>query len=287
MKYCVPYYRNFKYMKDIDEIIIPFNNSLAFFKTLIERKQYLYNSKIILEIQDTDDFYASRKEYYPILIDLQTNYEDLHIKLMFDKYYASKQDLYEELKSKGIEFFFSTYVRDWDAFYGLISIGVSDIYIVESLAFELNLLGPVAHASGVSIRVFANVCQASWIKDNTLKSFFIRPEDVSIYEPFVDVIEFYGNQRIQEVMYKIYAKDGKWFGDLREIINGLEIELDSRHMLPAFAEARVACGKKCLKGKSCRICDRILETSQTMKEHDLIIKIQKSANEDNEENIDF
>ena len=67
MKYCVPYYRNFKYMKDIDEIIIPFNNSLAFFKTLIERKQYLYNSKIILEIQDTDDFYVLKKNIIQFL----------------------------------------------------------------------------------------------------------------------------------------------------------------------------------------------------------------------------
>lgn len=282
MKYCVPLFKNFKYIKEIDEIIIPFNENIEFFKTLIEKEKILPSHRVIIEVSDSQYFYDNG--LLMVLVNLKKNYPNFNFTLMFDKYSNKLNELYETLKLKKIQFFFSTYVRDWDAFYGLISIGVSDIYIVESLAFELNLLGPIAHEKEVLIRVFANVCQASWIKDNTLKSFFIRPEDISIYDSFIDVIEFYGDRKVQEVMYKVYVKDGKWYGDLREIINGLEIELDSRHILPAFAEARIACGKKCLKGKSCRICDRILETSQTMKEHDLIIKVQKPIQSNIDEN---
>lgn len=282
MKYCVPYHKGFKYERDIDEIIVPFNDSLGFFKALIE-KERLHHSRIILEIQDTKNFYLDREDYYPMFSELQLNHAEIHFALLFDKYHDSVKNLYEELKQRKIEFFFSTYVRDWDAFYGLASVGVSDMYIVETLAFELNLLGPVAREKGISLRVFANVCQASWVKNNTLKSFFIRPEDVYLYEPFVDVIEFYGDQNIQELMYKVYAKDGKWYGNLKEIINGLEIDLDSRHILPIFATARIACGKKCLKGHPCRICDRIVETSKIMKENDIYVKIRKPLKETTEE----
>lgn len=279
MKYCVPYDRKFKYKNEIDEVIVPFNDSLDFFRTLI-KKEFLHNSRIILEIKDSKVFYDDRESFYPMFSELQLNHAEIRFALLFDKYHDSIKDLYTELKERKIDFFFSTYVRDWDAFHGIVSTGVSDIYIVESLAFELNLLGPAARAKGISIRVFANVCQSSWGKDNSLKSFFIRPEDVAAYEPFVDVIEFYGDQKTQEVMYKVYAKDGKWYGDLREIINGLEIELDSRYILPVFAEARVGCGKKCLKGKPCRICERLIETSQTMKEHGLMVRVKKAVNEE-------
>lgn len=271
MKYCVPYFNHFKYEDKVDEVIVPFNNSLGFFRAL-ELKTSIHHSRIILQVEKDEDFYVYREEYFPLFSELQTNHPDLKIAFLFNKYLEDYMDLYEELKKRRLNFFFASRIRDWDTFHGMIELGVSDIYIVENLGFELDLLGPVAHAAGVSIRVFGNICQNSWAPRSGLKSFFIRPEDVPFYEPYVDVIEFFGVQKHeQEVMYKVYAIDKKWFGNLAEIIIGLNMDLDSRCLVAAFAPSRISCGKKCLKGKPCNICDRILELSQTLQDNEMMI----------------
>ena len=257
MKYCVPYDRDFKYLHEVDELIVPFNESLDFFKRLLDRKR-IHHSRIILLVEDSIDF----------------------------------NEMYERLKQNDIEFFFGTYVRDWDLFHGFIELGVSDLYIVESLAFELNLLGPAAHAKGISIRVFANICQSSWNEGDSLKSFFVRPEDVETYAPYVDVIEFIEGINYS-TLYKIYARDKKWFGDLRDIIVGLDVPLDSRRILPHFAEMRVKCGKKCMKGNPCKLCERVVSAAETLEEQNFILKKNPNfdfldvKDEDDEEEIDF
>ena len=274
MRYCVPMFKNFKYLNKVDEVTIPFDKSLEVFKTLLEKEKILPTHRVIVEVADSKSF--QEDGIINVFLNLKENHPDIHFTLMFAKYDNNQAEFFQELKTKEIEFFFSTYARDWDTFHGLINLGVSDIYIVENLGFELDLLGPIAHASDVSIRVFANVCQSSWLKDGTFKSFFIRPEDVIVYDEYVDVIEFIGDKTVQEVMYKVYAIDQKWHGSLKQIIVGLEEDIDSHRIPQAFAAARIGCGKRCSKGKRCKICERIMETSDVMREHNMYFKIRKN-----------
>ena len=74
----------------------------------------------------------------------------------------------------------------------------------------------------------------------------------------------------QEIFYKIYSKQ-EWFGSLNEIIYELNEELDSRYIIPRFAEKRIRCKKECLKGGKCQICDRIKELSHTLEEAHIIV----------------
>ena len=78
-----------------------------------------------------------------------------------------------------------------------------------------------------------------------------------------------------EVLYEIYAQDRHWYGDLSEIISGLESNLDSRFILPHFGERRVKCQRKCLAGEKCVICEAILECSKTLQEAGLLINIKE------------
>ena len=289
MKYCVPYDRDFKYLHEVDELIVPFNESLGFFKRLLDRKR-IHHSRIILLVEDSIDFNENLNIYIPVMREVKEN--NIKCAIKFDVYSNLFNEMYERLKQNDIEFFFGTYVRDWDLFHGFIELGVSDLYIVESLAFELNLLGPAAHAKGISIRVFANICQSSWNEGDSLKSFFIRPEDVETYAPYVDVVEFIEGINYS-TLYIIYAREKKWFGDLRDIIVGLDIPLDSRRILPHFAEMRVKCGKKCMKGNPCKLCERVVSAAETLEEQNFILKKNPNfdfldvEDEDDEEEIDF
>lgn len=263
MKYCLPYIKNFKYIDELDEIIIPYSSEDVFFLNTLLSKDKILSKRLIIDIQDLNDF----KENYVLdfFLGIKKDYPDINFTLRFLTYSPEDQDIYEKLKQEKIPFFFEKYVKDWDMFDFFKKLGVSDMYIVEALAFELNKIGAQADVSGISIRCFANVCQSSVRDDNSLKSFFIRPEDIPIYEQYVDVIEFYGDVNFQSTTYKIYAHDKHWFGPLKEFLIGFELDLDSRFIPKVFAEARIACGKKCLKGHPCQICEKTNSLASSLK----------------------
>lgn len=272
MKYCLPYIKNFKYMEELDEVIIPYQTEqdAEFLRAVLEFTENKFNGTIIINIEDTTAFReAGSIKFFE---ELKSEKVLENFKLRFTAHYKEHEDLYKGLKAAEIPFFFEKYVKDWDAFDFFKKLGVSDMYIVETLAFELDKIGAQADVSGISIRCFANVCQSSVRDHNPLKSFFIRPEDVSIYEPYVDVIEFYGSLNIQEVMYKVYAKDKKWFGPLQEIIIGFEHDLDSRFILPIYARTRLKCGKRCLKGQRCSICEKVVDVAGTLEDKGVYVK---------------
>lgn len=272
MKYCLRYARHNKYLKEVDEVIVPFQIEDIHFVETLTGKNELQNACIIVDVLNTTDFINDNS--IAIFLDMQKSYPDMKFKLRFAHYNASHDELFIQLKEANIPFFFTTHVNTLDYFQGLMDLGVSDIYIVEDLGFELKKLGPVAHAKDISIRAFANVCQTSWPHKSNLKSFFIRPEDVPVYEEYVDVLEFYGDYNMEKIMYRVYSKDKKWFGNLQEIIIGLSDELDSRYLLPQFARVRVGCGKRCIKGTACNICEKIVVVSQTLEEKGYMVKLQ-------------
>ena len=158
---------------------------------------------------------------------------------------------------------------------GLISLGVSDVYIVEELCFEIDKVAEIAHSEGVNIRVFPNVAQSSWNDSDGITKFFIRPEDVYLYEPYIDVLEFFNSRKRENTLYKIYAIEKKWFGQLSELIVGLNDDIDSRYIASEFGDKRRACRKNCVKGGKCRICDRVVALSQVLEKNNLIVKKDK------------
>lgn len=273
MKYCVPYFKYFDYMSEVDEMIVPFHKEdIGFLKSLTSMPELTENKTIIIKIQDNDDFYSG--DYIGVFKELKEKYSDvIKFKLLL-AFYPSKVNLYQQMQEHEIEFFFSDLVRDWDTLHGFIDLGVSDVYIVEEFGFSLSKIGAVAHAKSVSIRVFGNIAQSSWPGERSIKSFFIRPEDVSIYEPCVDVIEFVAQTRVNyETLYKVYAVKKYWFGPLKDLIQGLDSDVDNKTIIPAyFGTPRLGCEKKCVSGGRCKICDRILEAGKVLEEREMYFK---------------
>jgi hypothetical protein len=152
------------------------------------------------------------------------------------------------------------------------NMGVSDMYLVEDICFELDKAAKVLHEAGIKIRVFPNVCQSSVPTTDTpaLKTFFIRPEDVAIYAPYVDVMEFFGRDDQIKTYYEIYAKNKRWLGDLNEMIIDFNDSVDSRGLSHIFAQQRIKCGKKCMKGSGCNLCQRFADLSEIMLEKGLV-----------------
>lgn len=261
MKYCVDYSKGLPIAKEIDELVITFNPGD---KSLVDFIELHKEQRIIIFIENN---LFLTKENFELFKSLYELYKNIVIK--FTHY---QEDMIEEILQYNFPFFFGDRVNNWDTLIGLISLGVSDVYVVEELCFEIDKVAEVAHSEGVNIRVFPNVAQSAWKDSDGITKFFIRPEDVYLYEPYVDVLEFFNSKKRENTLYKIYAIEKKWFGQLNELIIGLNDDIDSRYILPEFALHRIFCGKKCIKTGKCRICHKIKTLSHTLKDNNYIIK---------------
>lgn len=276
MKYCINYSNKSHIIDKVDEILIRYdkNKILELFTQFIPAH---LNQRVIVQLIEEDNIDTIVNDLKKI-ISIYNENKDIKFDIQLPFY---NQKFMEELKDTNLKYFFKAAANSWDKFTGLMSQNVSDIYITDELAFELDKIAEIAHKNNIKVRIYPNVAQSRWDKLSDILKFFIRPEDIEIYEPYVDVCEFYGDKAQQiDTYYKIYQEDKKWFGDLQEIIIGLDSKIDSRYIIPRFAEKRIKCGKDCLKNGKCEMCKRILDLSEQLENAHLIVQIDKEKEED-------
>lgn len=276
MKYCINYSNKSHIIDKVDEILIRYdkNKILELFTQFIPAH---LNQRVIVQLMEENNIDTIVNNLKKI-ISIYNENKDIKFDIQLPFY---NQKFMEELKDTNLKYFFKAAANSWDKFTSLISQNVSDIYITDELAFELDKVAEIAHKNNIKVRIYPNVAQSRWDKLSDILKFFIRPEDIEMYEPYVDVCEFYGDKAQQiDTYYKIYQEDKKWFGDLQEIIIGLDSKIDSRYIIPRFAEKRIKCGKDCLKGGKCEMCKRILDLSEQLENAHLIVQIDKEKEED-------
>ena len=278
MKYCINYSNKSHIIDKVDEILIRYdkNKILELFTQFIPAH---LNQRVIVQLIEENNIDTIVNNLKKI-ISIYNENKDIKFDIQLPFY---NQKFMEELKDTNLKYFFKAAANSWDKFTSLISQNVSDIYITDELAFELDKVAEIAHKNNIKVRIYPNIAQSRWDKLSDILKFFIRPEDIEMYEPYVDVCEFYGDKAQQiDTYYKIYQEDKKWFGDLQEIIIGLDSKIDSRYIIPRFAEKRIKCGKDCLKGGKCEMCKRILDLSEQLENAHLIVQIDKEKEERDE-----
>lgn len=200
MKYCLTYQKNHQELMDsADELNIIYNKEDITLPDFIE----LYkNKRINIYIDNVKEFYQDSELKKIIGILGKDNSYNIALKLSEDH-----PELIQQIKENNIKFYLDIFVNNWDTFCGLIDYGVSDIYIVEQMGFEIDKCSEKAHQNNIKIRVFPNIAQSKWSNMDGIKKFFIRPEDIIAYEQYVDVCEFITDITREKVLYNIYAKD--------------------------------------------------------------------------------
>lgn len=169
-------------------------------------------------------------------------------------------DEVDEVKFNAIKdccnkYMFTDLIGNWEVLQFIIHLQPSEVYVTNILGFCLDQVSIVCKRAGMKVRVYANIAQSAWDGLPAIKKFFIRPEDIRYYENYVDGgIEFKTPTFVaQEVVYDAYER-GYWFGNLSEIIIGLDTSLDSRRLPTTFGLLRAECHKRCLSGSSCSTC---------------------------------
>lgn len=264
MHLCVDYQKDLSFLAELEEITIDYNNQKK--DTLLEFLEDYKDKRINIRIKDPKNFDIT------IFESIKRDYPHYNIVLLFTepKDPLVKKALKDVRESEiRIPYFFALVACNWDVLIGLVKQTPCDIYIGENLGFEIDSVASVLHLLGIKVRAYANVAQTSWTDEGIpdIKKFFIRPEDLQLYSPYIDIIEFYAMDRL-ETYYRIYFIDKKWLGNLNELI------IDFKEPIPnnfVSLESRLTCGKRCLKGKPCQVCERAVDLAETLTKENLYL----------------
>lgn len=257
MNYALEFNRNSKYLTDINEIIVKYEgneNELRNFLTMHNAQKITISIETFIKPQTITDLLELKKEGYSFSVRSAVILPE-HIDLF---------------KKAGIPFFIGRQIMSWDEFLYHIELGVSEIYISGSLGFELEAVSRIAKEHNVKLRAIPNIAQGYDLGIPPLKKFFIRPEDTELYSQYIDTFELQGPHDKIDILYKIY-RSGQWYGNIRELIINFDVDLDTKHVIPLFGEKRINCGRRCLKGKRCHLCDSISDLAETLGEKGLIL----------------
>ena len=263
MKYAIKFYRGCRVLDKADEIIIKYDYTepdlVRYAETIPERQRLIVN---------ITDLPADQEEGSLAILDAARRAHKNFAVLC-----SYEQHILVDLDLSNIPYFFIERATTFDDFAGMIKYRIKDIYIANELGFFLDKISKICKEQHIQVRVNPNAVQtSSYFSTEGVKQFFIRPDDTEFYEQYVDVFEFAGELTQQPVYYEIY-RDGRWLGDLDEIIIGLSSSINNMAILPVFHN-RASCEKRCTFGK-CDLCSRVVETSREIENKGLAIKREK------------
>ena len=230
--FCLNYYPSQSYLKDADQFKIKYRPADRTLKDFLETYQ---DKSIVIDISDSFNQIDAK-----LFKNLYEKYKNFKLIVNYDN-----QEYIDRIKTYNLPFFFSNYVTTIDQLNGFLAYHPTDMYICEELGFNLHKVSKLLHDNNIRVRVFPNICQSSFPETPSIKTFFIRPEDIESYSAFVDVFELISDKERQAVLFKIYKQE-KWFGKIKEIIPTFKDELDSRYIIENFGAIRSKCGKRCM-----------------------------------------
>ena len=179
---------------------------------------------------------------------------------------ASNYGQMKELKQLGINFYYKYAVTSFYEIEALKEIGVAYLLVGVPLIFNLKNVKKF----GIPLRAIPHMAYEPYLSHkNGIIGGWIRPEDVDKYGEYIDVMEFYAPKAAnkESQLFKVYAEQKTWPGNLNLLIDDLNKDFDNRILFDKenFAERRMNCKQKCLEGKPCHYCEDQLEFEKTLK----------------------
>lgn len=180
----------------------------------------------------------------------------LVLKLMYDYTFECKElSLLKQLLEEGYNAFLAYPVTDWETFSELKKLGVSDIYIDGPLGFQAEAIAK--EKGDIQIRVSPTMSPNASLTGPSPQSFFIRPEDLNLYEGVIDIIDFKELESIdrEEALFTIF-KRGTFNYNLSQLVTGMNPDVNNLMFPQEFGKERLNCGQRCkIHPGRCHYCD--------------------------------
>lgn len=250
MNYCLSSQVNSDYWKLIQEIKLPYKN----LNKILDIYEVNPNLSFILRITSKEDKNKIKWkdiEQYNIMTQGKIIIETDSFEIM------------DVCKLFNLKYFYAIPINTLHELKALVDYGCCDARIDAPLTHMLDKVSQYP----ITLRMTPNVAYYKYIphKDGVIGS-WVRPEDVELYEPYIDVFEFEDCDRDKEQsLYNMYAVHKKWPGSINNLISNLDYQ-GTNHLVPSdFSRLRLTCGQKCLQGIPCRACYTFLDLANPEK----------------------
>ena len=243
MKLCVQARQEHKYLDWASEIIFEYRDREAI-PDFIEK----YPGKtFILTCYNQEDLDWNELKNYSILA--QNNFLIVLNQIKF----------IQNCQENQIRFYMGYPINSYDELNAIIKLGSEYVRLGAPLFFDLNNLK--RYYPEIKIRLIPNIAyDDAYPRLNGVAGTWIRPEDLNLYDPYVETIEFNDiDSRKERALIKIYWEDREWPGELQTLITNLNYEGVNRMIPSEITEKRLNCNQKCMSHKNCHICTRALQ----------------------------
>lgn len=235
-------YRSSK-KEEADEIRCPYNQLGLLYPYIKEHPEKRIN--IVLKEQMTAEEVEKAKEQVDLVKMITENYtvQCFTIEQLMH-FIENKYAAYQKFP-----------VVDWETYQCLREWEVSDIYIDGCLAFQMPKI--LASKGNTKIRISPSSSpNAVFYKTKTPNFFFVRPEDLHLYDSYVDIIDFNTvDTDMEDTLFDIY-KRGNFSYPIQKLIQQLDTPINNAVIKEVFAETRLNCGQRCkIPQYSCHYCE--------------------------------
>ena len=247
MKYSLKNRQTAEYLKKADEILIAYKDR----KALPTYAEKYPEAALTLEVPPATQWEIAEIKEYSILARGRLTLCIPEITL----------PIIAELAENNIPYFWGYTVTTATELASLEALGVSQVRIGAPLFFQTDIL----KRFNVKYRIAANIAHEGYLPIMSgINGSWIRPEDVELYEGIFDIIEFADcDNNKEQALFRIYAEDHAWPGQVEMLITNIEKTGAYNRMLPReFTEARLNCGQKCAAKGKCQICYRYFNLAQ-------------------------
>ena len=176
-------------------------------------------------------------------------------------------DLVPELKEEGLTKWYWSYpITTYYELEAIMAFEPTQLLLGAPLYFDL----PEVKKRGVPIRLVANRCYEGLLPHETgVCGTYVRPEDVDIYDEYIDTLEFYISGPMDAALKKEHVlidtyHQKNWPGNLNLLLTDLGENVDNRAIPEQFGEARIQCRQGCMRNSRCKLCKTLIKFAQTV-----------------------
>lgn len=167
-------------------------------------------------------------------------------------------------KELGFEFYYGYPIKTLYEANALKEMGVRYIRLGVPLLFQMKDVKNI----NIPVRLVPNIAyNDGMIRNHSWDGGFVRPEDLHYYEDYVDIVEFEDCDIYkEEALFRIYAEQQEWPGDINMIITNIqETGILNRLLPPDFGSYRLNCQHRCQKNE-CRLCSASFKLASMIEE---------------------
>lgn len=236
MKYCLSSRQNSFLLKKADEIKVEFRDKGSIYDLIEDFPE----KRIILSIP------AAAAVDFAELSAMADAYSGEFVLAL------QSMEHYTAVRKQGLLWYYDYPIDSWSDARQLVELGAYFLIPGIPLFFQMEKL----QSLGVKIRVFPTICFFSYLpRMNGKCGQWIRPENVDLYEPYVESIEFFNKTlKQEETLFHVYAENKEWPGNLNLLLDNLRVDCDNRAFPEEVAVKRLNCGGRCFESRTCHLC---------------------------------